>query len=274
MVEYAWLIPALPLAALIIVLLVTRPLELAGRPPIHRPPPPADIHSLAHDSADAAAHSVAHTGTDPEEEHGGHDEHDEHGGATPFWARVGSVITIVGMLAAFIISVIIFFQFLGGHQTTTLHLYDWINFGPLQYAITFRIDTLTAIMLVVVTGVSMLVHLYSVGYMAGDLGYSRFFIELSFFTVSMLILVLGANFLVLFIGWELVGLSSYMLIGFWFDVAPPGDPADPETPPYPPPAALKAFVTTRLGDFGFLIGILIIFFTGGTFDFVQLQTNL
>ena len=86
-------------------------------------------------------------------------------------------------------------------------------------------DTLTAIMLVVVTGVSLLVHLYSTGYMDGDPGYSRFFIELSLFTVSMLILVLGANFLVLFIGWELVGLSSYLLIGFWFDCAP----ADPPT---------------------------------------------
>ena len=262
MVEYAWLIPALPLAALLIVLLVTRPLELAGRPPIHRPAPPADhgaagAHEVADTHADAHtdAHSAAAGG------HGGHDEHDEHGehdGATPFWAQVGSVITIVGMLAAFIIAVIILFQFISGNIPATfsapwasrdktgggvtLTLYDWIKFGPLHYAIQFRVDTLTAIMLVVVTG------------------------------VSMLILVLGANLLVLFIGWELVGLSSYMLIGFWFDAAPPGDPADPDTPPYPPPAALKAFVTTRLGDFGFLIGILMLFFGTQTFDFVQLQT--
>src|SRR6185437_16174710 len=116
----------------------------------------------------------------------------------------------------------------------------------LNYAIDFRVDTLTAIMLVVVTGVSMLVHLYSTGYMAGDPGYSRFFMELSLFTVSMLILVLGANFLVLFIGWELVGLSSYLLIGFWFYHNPP--PPGSEVP-YPPPSQLKAFVTTRLGDF-------------------------
>ncbi len=81
---------------------------------------------------------------------------------------------------------------------------------------TFHVDTLTVLMLVVVTGVSMLVHLYSLGYMAGDPSYSRFFTELALFTVSMLILVLGANFLVIFIGWELVGLSSYLLIGFWF----------------------------------------------------------
>src|SRR5690242_1121020 len=273
MVEYAWLIPALPLAALLIVLLVTRPLELAGRPPIHRPAPPAD-HGAAGAHEVANARADAHTDAQSADAggHAGHDEHDEHGGATPFWAQIGSAITTVAMLAAFIVAAIILIQFIGGQQATDIHLYDWIKFGPLQYAITFRVDTLTAIMLVVVTGVSMLVHLYSSGYMAGDPGYSRFFIELSFFTVSMLILVLGANFLVLFIGWELVGLSSYLLIGFWFDAAPPGDPADPDTPPYPPPAALKAFVTTRLGDFGFLIGILILFFSTQTFDFVQLQT--
>ena len=99
-------------------------------------------------------------------------------------------------------------------------------------------DTLTAIMLVVVTGVSLLVHLYSIGYMTGDPGYSRFFIELSLFTVSMLILVLGANFLVLFIGWELVGLSSYLLIGFWFDAAPP-------TPPTPTPHPIRRLPRSR-----------------------------
>ncbi len=123
-------------------------------------------------------------------------------------------------------------------------------------------------MLVVVTGVSMLVHLYSIGYLAGDLGYSRFFMELSLFTVSMLILVLGANILVLYIGWELVGLSSYLLIGFWFDQAPP--PAGSDLP-YPPSASLKAFVTTRLGDFGMLIGILMLFLTTGTFAFTDLN---
>jgi proton-translocating NADH-quinone oxidoreductase chain L len=292
MVQYAWLIPALPLAALIIVLLVTRPLDVAARPRVPRPAPPADIahgdgaaDTHAHAAHDATGHAhEAHAADD-----GGHGGgHDEHGGATPFWAQVGSTITTVTMLAAFIIAVIIFIQFLTNNIPAsfsepwatkdatgggvTLHLYDWFNFGPLHYQIQFRVDTLTAIMLVVVTGVSMLVHLYSSGYMAGDPGYSRFFIELSFFTVSMLILVLGANFLVLFIGWELVGLSSYLLIGFWFDAAPPGDPADPDTPPYPPPAALKAFVTTRLGDFGFLIGILILFFGTQTFDFIQLQT--
>ncbi|HET8908819.1 MAG TPA: NADH-quinone oxidoreductase subunit L [Ktedonobacterales bacterium] len=271
MVQYAWLIPALPLAALLIVLLVTRPLELAGRPRTPRPSGGAHGGGDGHDEHGAAdAHEAQ---ADEHDAHGG--GHSEDGGSTPFWALISSVIAVLAMLGAFLISASILFQFLGGQQTTTLHLYNWFAFGKtsaLTYNIDFRVDALTAIMLVVVTGVSMLVHLYSVGYMRGDPGYSRFFIELSLFTVSMLILVLGANFLVLFIGWELVGLSSYLLIGFWFDQAPPADPNDPDTPPYPPPAALKAFVTTRLGDFGFMIGILILFLGTRTFDFVQLQT--
>ena len=270
MVDYAWLIPALPLAALIIVLLVTRPLDLAARP---RAPRPA---GGAHDIHVADPHSDASHDTHAAEDDGHGGGHGEHGGSTPFWAQVGSVIAVLAMIGAFAISLIIFFQFLGGNVPgidkeggVNLQLYDWFNFGPLHYQIQFRVDTLTAIMLVVVTGVSMLVHLYSVGYMAGDPGYSRFFIELSLFTVSMLILVLGANFLVLYIGWELVGLSSYLLIGFWFDQKQTDDP----DLPYPPPAALKAFVTTRLGDFGFLIGILIIFFATRSFDFVELGTK-
>src|SRR5690348_9726978 len=114
MVQYAWLIPALPLAALIIVLLVTRPLDVAARPRVPRPAPPADI---AHGAADTHAHT-AHDATSHEHEShaaedGGHGGgHDEHGGATPFWAQVGSTITTVTMLAAFIIAVIIFIQFL------------------------------------------------------------------------------------------------------------------------------------------------------------------
>ena len=171
-------------------------------------------------------------------------------------------------LLAFSLAVAILFQFLGwlgagpqaialgqhqelatgpASQGRTIKLYDWAILGNLQYPIGFRVDTLTSIMLVVVTGVSLLVHLYSTGYMAGDPGYSRFFIELSLFTVSMLILVLGANFLVLFIGWELVGLSSYLLIGFWFDQAP--TPPTPRSRPIRRPprsrrSSLRAWATS------------------------------
>ncbi|HUY75759.1 MAG TPA: NADH-quinone oxidoreductase subunit L [Ktedonobacterales bacterium] len=315
-VSYAWVIPALPLAAFIIILGVTRPLEmLARRRELaatggHDPASAASAHGAPGDAHDThasaltpAEHGAVHHDAGqpgapggPGGPEGAHDMdtlvgahgrggaleapdahagggHGEHGAATAPWAQAGSSVGIVAMLLAFLVALGILIQFLTTpslqqHGAPEFNLYNWFSFGNLNYAITFHVDTLTAVMLVVVTSVSLLVHLYSVGYMAGDPGYSRFFIELALFTVSMLILVLGANFLVLFIGWELVGLSSYLLIGFWFDQAPPVDDV-----PYPPPAALKAFVTTRLGDFGFMIGILILFVTTGTFDFTKLNAT-
>jgi len=268
-VEYVPVIPLLPLVALVIILFVTRPLDVAAQRRLGlRPTAGSGGHGDAaagheapetHDSSHGAAHDDSHAG--------GHGH-----GVTTTWGMAGSVIAVLAMVGSFALSLAIFFQFL---TTSSLrengydvHLWSWFNFGPLRYAIDFRVDPLTAVMLVVVTGVSMLVHLYSVGYLAGDLGYSRFFMELALFTVSMLILVLGANILVLYIGWELVGLSSYLLIGFWFDQAPPPPGSDL---PYPPSASLKAFVTTRLGDFGMLIGILMLFLATGTFTFTALN---
>jgi proton-translocating NADH-quinone oxidoreductase chain L len=258
LVDYAWLIPAIVLAALALEFII----YLAMR--FFRSEPPAEV----------AEHGEAgsHTEGEPEEHGHGH-------GRVPVWARLCGWIGVLALLGAFALSVGILVEFLQnpvvGPGTKLLqagrfiHLYNWFSFGNLNYPIDLRVDSLTVIMLIVVTSVSLLVHLYSTGYMGGDPGYARFFIELALFTLSMLILVLAANFLVLFIGWELVGLSSYLLIGFWFYHSPP--PAGSEVP-YPPPAQLKAFVTTRLGDFGFMIGILILFFQTGTLDFVQLNS--
>ena len=264
-VEYVPVIPLLPLVAMVIIFLVTRPLDVAAqRRAGLRPTGGSGGHNVGgttagHEQAETHGTGAAHDNSQTAhgDAHGAaHDDHDDHGGGhghggvTTFWGLAGAVIAVVAMLGAFGLALAIFFQFLGSTALQksgyTVHLWNWFSFGPLHYVIDFRVDTLTTIMLVVVTGVSMLVHLYSIGYMAGDLGFSRFFMELALFTVSMLILVLGANILVLFIGWELVGLSSYLLIGFWFDAAPP--PAGSDLP-YPPPAALKAFVTTRAGDF-------------------------
>jgi NADH-quinone oxidoreductase subunit L len=259
LVDYAWLIPAIVLAALALEFII----YLAMR--FFRSEPPAEVEEHGTAASDV--------GEEPEEHGHGHDR-------VPVWARLCGWIGVVALLGAFILTVGILFEFIqnpvvgpGGTKLLQagrfIHLYNWFSFGNLNYPIDLRVDTLTVIMLVVVTSVSLLVHLYSTGYMAGDPGYARFFIELALFTLSMLILVLAANFLVLFIGWELVGLSSYLLIGFWFYHSPP--PAGSEVP-YPPPAQLKAFVTTRLGDFGFMIGILILFFQTGTLDFVQLNS--
>jgi proton-translocating NADH-quinone oxidoreductase chain L len=276
-VQYAWIVAALPLAAMIVNFFGFRMLDVLTRPKeaVAQADPHA-AHGDAHSSAPEAAD--AHV----EESHGGHD--DEHGASTGFWASVVSWVALGAMVLAFLYSCLIGFQFLGwfGYPSgetalhdlqskgVTLHIYNWFNFGKLNYPIDFHVDALTVVMLVVVTAVSMLVHLYSMGYMAGDRGYSRFFIELSLFTFSMLLLVLGANFLVLFIGWELVGLSSYLLIGYFFSQAQP--PVDSEVP-WAPPAQLKAFVTTRFGDFGFLIGILLLWVTTGTFNFTDLNFN-
>ncbi len=301
-VDLAWVIPALPLLALLIIFFVTRPLEALSARSQQHPAAPEGAgghgpHPTGSDESHPAATHAPHAQSEEREavqspdqiqaaqdqpDHGGpapasgaHDAggHAEHGGSTSFWGMISSVVGVGLMVIATGLAIAILFQFLGDpalqHGERTIPIYDWFTLGGLKYSITFRVDTLTVIMLIVVTSVSTLVHLYSVGYMAGDPGYARFYIELALFTFSMLILVMAANFLVLFIGWELVGLSSYLLIGFWFYHAPP--PPDSEVP-YPPPASLKAFVTTRLGDFGFLIGILILFTNTGTFDFLALNT--
>ncbi len=289
-VDLVWLVPALPLAAMLIIFFGTRMVEIAVQPRPAAVPAPTDHGGHGgHGPADAATTPDTEAGHDATDQtaHTTHGAaaagggHGEHGGHTPFWPMLSSIIGVSALLLSFALSLLILWQFLdvNGDVFHTknliatgkdIHLYNWFTIGSLNYSIDFRVDTLTVVMLLVVTGVSTLVHLYSIGYMAGDPGYSRFYIELALFTVAMLILVLGANFLVLFIGWELVGLSSYLLVGFWFYHNPP--PPGSEVP-YPPPAQLKAFVTTRLGDFGFLIGILILFTATGTFNFIELNTK-
>jgi len=137
--------------------------------------------------------------------------------------------------------------------------HEWLSFGPLTIDVGLTVDGLTAIMLLVVTGVSLMVQFYSQGYMAGDGGYYRYFAYMSLFTASMLGLVLADNLVMLYVFWELVGLCSYLLIGFWFHR------------PAAASAALKAFVVTRLGDLGFLLAILLIFVKAGTFDITEIQ---
>src|SRR5690349_3963207 len=131
----------------------------------------------------------------------------------------------------------------------------WIASGDLEVAWSIRVDALTAVMLVVVTGVSSLVHLYSIGYMEEDPHRPRFFSCLSLFTFAMLMLVTANNFVQLFFGWEGVGLCSYLLVGFWFDR------------PAANAAAIKAFVVNRVGDFGFALGIFATFYVFNSVQF-------
>lgn len=169
--------------------------------------------------------------------------------------KVTSVIGPVTILLSFILSMIIFLNF---HQFTgsPVHqLCSWISIGPLDIPFAFLIDPLSVLMLLIVTGVGFLIHVYSVGYMKDDPGYNRFFAYMNLFVFSMLLLVLGANYPIMFIGWEGVGLCSYLLIGFWFKNHEFNN------------AAKKAFIMNRVGDLGFLLGMFLIFTTFHSLSF-------
>ena len=162
------------------------------------------------------------------------------------------------VLASFV-CVLMIFKDLGAAQSIQIDVFNWISFGNIDISFGLWIDSLTMIMLMVVTGVGFLIHLYSIGYMHSDEGFTRFFTYLNLFIFFMLLLVMGSNYLMMFIGWEGVGLCSYLLIGFWFKNDAYND------------AAQKAFVMNRIGDLGFLLGMFFILFHFGTLDFQAVQ---
>jgi NADH-quinone oxidoreductase subunit L len=173
---------------------------------------------------------------------------------------VSSLISIGAVVAGFVMTLLFInangFQFSG--ETSR----NWLSIGGLQIDFGLKLDALSMMMLLVVTGVGGAIHIYSFGYMHEDRSMARFFAFMSLFTFSMLGIVLANNFLMMFIFWELVGVSSYLLIGFWFEKPSAGD------------AAKKAFITNRLGDFGFLAGILMVWGLLGSLSFSTLQTTL
>jgi NADH-quinone oxidoreductase subunit L len=168
-----------------------------------------------------------------------------------------SVVGVGVLVAAFLVSVGVFIELWRHppHEPIIVNLWRWLPVGALQIDMAFQVDQLSAVMLLVVTGVGSLIHLFSVGYMGEDPGYARYFAYLNLFVVFMLVLVLGSSFPVMFIGWEGVGLSSYLLIGFWFSDKVNAD------------AGKKAFIVNRIGDFGFLIAMFLIWNTLGTLTF-------
>ena len=182
--------------------------------------------------------------------------------------RFISAVSILLMFASFILAVWTFAVVSTAEepgQVIGWASHKWLELGPLEINIGIHVDGLTAIMLVVVTAVALLVQFYSQGYMVGDSGYPRYYAFLGLFTAAMLGLVLSSNILMLFMHWELVGLCSYQLIGFWFP--------NPRRPGYTSPAeaAKKAFVVTRFGDLGFLLAILLIWTRTQTFEIAELQ---
>jgi NADH-quinone oxidoreductase subunit L len=172
-------------------------------------------------------------------------------------------VAIPAVAASFLLAVSAFMDVANG-QVINIDVYSWIVSGDFNVSFGFLIDQLTAVMLMVVTSIGTLIFIYSVGYMHGDSGYYRFFAYLSLFIFSMLILVMANNFLLMYFGWEAVGLCSYFLIGFWFHKKSAGD------------AGKKAFIVNRFGDFGFGLGVILIFLTFGSLEFMQVfdQTGI
>ncbi len=170
--------------------------------------------------------------------------------------RLSHTFTILGVLVAFILSAMTLKDVIGGARFNET-IYEWMVVGGLKMEIGFMVDGLTAMMMCVVTFVSLMVHIYTIGYMEEDEGYNRFFAYISLFTFSMLMLVMSNNLLQLFFGWEAVGLVSYLLIGFWFNK------------PTAIFANMKAFLVNRVGDFGFILGIGLIAAYAGTLNYTE-----
>ncbi len=273
--QYSWLILFAPLLSFVVIIFGTRMWDLASR------------HQVAL-ATDAPLHDASEVHALNHDEHGHEDDHGSHGldddddpkvAHLSMGAKVSAYLGILVMALACIYSWLLLLDSTGvlpisGHPLAYAGMdifhYSWANPTLLPqlvpFEIRFHVDHLALAMLVVVTTISLLVQFYSQGYMDDSAGYARFFSYLSLFTFSMLVIVFAANFLVIFIGWELVGLSSYLLIGFWINKRAKPD----EDRPQPATAAIQAFIVNRIGDVGFIIGIMILFWKSGTFDFATL----
>ena len=170
-------------------------------------------------------------------------------------------LTILAIAVSFVISVAALFSTISNDGQIAYESHKWLSVGDFTFNVGILMDPLTAVMLVVVTGVSLMVQIYSLGYMSEEenRGFSRYYAYMSLFTTSMVGLVLASNIIQVFVFWELVGLCSYLLIGFWF------------TRPSAANAAKKAFIVTRVGDFGFLLAIMYLFFQQDTLSFAGLN---
>ncbi len=183
-------------------------------------------------------------------------------GGNKFGRGVSHSLTILGVLLSFVLSALVFQSVVYDGARFDATIYEWMEIGGVKMEIGFLIDSITAMMMCVVTFVSLMVHIYTIGYMAEDEGYNRFFSYISLFTFSMLMLVMSNNLLQLFFGWEAVGLVSYLLIGFYFKK------------PTTSFANMKAFLVNRVGDFGFIIGIGLIYAYTGTFNYSEIFAKL
>jgi NADH-quinone oxidoreductase subunit L len=239
--EWLWLVPILPLLGFIINGL------LSIVPASHIGPSDPDTGHDAH-----GTHS---------DDHGHGDDHHH-----PVRHKYAGIVSLVGPLVlalSFVLSASIFFAMRGVDMAAPFiqKYWSWMPAGALQIDLAFQLDQLSMLMVLIITGIGTLIHIFSVGYMKEDPGYPRYFAYLNLFVFFMLILVLGANYPVMFIGWEGVGLCSYLLIGFWFSEKANAD------------AGKKAFIVNRIGDFGFLVAMFMIFANLGSLDYTTVAAN-
>jgi NADH-quinone oxidoreductase subunit L len=265
--QYSWLILLAPLLSFVVIIFGTRMWDLASRPRA------AGASTASHGHGDGDEHGHAAHG-DEHDSHGHSDDDDPKVPALSMGAKasayVGLAITLVACIFSwYLLLNSVFHPDILHYTGTDLNLHwSWgVASFLAPYEFRFHVDHLALTMLVVVMTISLLVQFYSQGYMENSAGYARFFSYLSLFTFSMLVIVFAANFLVIFIGWELVGLSSYLLVGFWINkrAKPAEDRLSPAT------SAMQAFVVNRIGDVGFIIGIMIIFWKTGTYNFATLS---
>ncbi len=240
---WMWLLPILPLIGFI----VNGWLSLAGS--AHIGPEDPDMGHGAHDE------NAPHGPTNQQAGHAHGD--DSHAHTRPKFAALVSIVGAGVLVVSFILAAAIFFAMRSVDMSTPFiqTYWSWMPVADLHVNIAFQLDQLSMLMILIITGVGALIHIFSVGYMADDPGYARYFSYLNLFVFFMLLLVMGANYPVLFIGWEGVGLASYLLIGFWFN-----DKANAD-------AGKKAFIVNRIGDFGLLVAMFMIFANLGTLDF-------
>lgn len=177
--------------------------------------------------------------------------------------KLSGWISTIAVFVSFVCSIAAFTSVRGGGGLSGDEgvLYEWIKGEAFAFNIGFHVDALTTVMLLVITGVGFIIHVYSIGYMHGDSGYARYFAYLNLFVFAMLVLVLGNNYLMMFVGWEGVGLCSYLLIGFWYEKQSATD------------AGKKAFIVNRIGDFGFLLGMFTLFAAFGSLDFATIFSS-
>jgi len=249
--EWVWLLPVLPLAGFVINGLLS--LNSAHFGPTDPNTPAHHPHSEGAAEAAALSHG----------EEAGAVGDDHHPVKRHRWATLTSIVGPGVLILAFFLALAIWQVMVAAHPEAPFiqRYFSWMPVGDLQVDAAFQLDQLSMVMILVITGVGALIHIFSVGYMREDPGYPRFFSYLNLFVFFMLVLVLGANYPVLFVGWEGVGLCSYLLIGFWFN-----DKANAD-------AGKKAFIVNRIGDFGLLVAMFMLFANIGVLDFVGVSAK-